>query len=151
MRSMLRMRPGAGALLVAILPATTAAAAMLTRGPYLQLLTTRSVTTVWSTDTPAACSLALRPVGGRATLIAGDTGTVCAIPVDGLRPGRYGYVPEADGIPLGAESVFRTDDPDAPFTFLAVGDSGSGDAHQLAVRDRMLAIPADFVLHTGDM
>jgi hypothetical protein len=145
------MRPGAGALLAAILPATAVSAASLARGPYLQLLTTRSVTIVWNTDTPAACSLVLRPVGGTATRVAGGTGTVCAIPVDGLRSGRYGYVPEADGTQLAAESVFHTDDPNAPFTFLAVGDSGSGDANQLAVRDRMLAIPADFVLHTGDM
>jgi hypothetical protein len=41
----------------------------LTRGPYLQLLTTNSVTVVWNTDTTAACSLAIRPLGGTSTIL----------------------------------------------------------------------------------
>src|SRR6185295_19605725 len=50
----------AAALLASIRPAP-AAAISLTRGPYLQLLTTQSVTIVWNTDAPAACALAIRP------------------------------------------------------------------------------------------
>src|SRR5947209_4321332 len=49
------------------------------------------------------------------------------------------------------ESVFRTDDPRAPFAFFVVGDTGSGTANQNAVRDLMLAAPADFFLHAGDV
>jgi hypothetical protein len=49
------------------------------------------------------------------------------------------------------ESAFGTDDPVRPFTFQVVGDSGSHDPAQLAMRDRMLATPADFILSTGDM
>src|SRR5262249_45092612 len=48
------------------------------------------------------------------------------------------------------ESVFRTDDPQAPFTFLVVGDTGSGSPMQYAVKDAMLATPADFIIHVGD-
>src|SRR5437773_9149241 len=122
------------AMLGALLAAAPARAAMLTRGPYLQLLTTHSVTVVWNTDVAAACSLTIRPVDGATTTVAGKTGTVCAIAVDGLSPGtEYAYTPQADGGPLGPESVFRTDDPARPFRFLVIGDSGSGDANQRAV------------------
>jgi 3',5'-cyclic AMP phosphodiesterase CpdA len=128
------------------------AAVVLTRGPYLQLLTTHSVTLVWQTDRVAACSLKIRSAGSTATLATGDTSTRCAIAVEGLKPGTlYGYVPQANRHRLRSESVFRTDDPTRPFTFLVLGDSGTGDSHQIAVRDRMLATPADFILHTGDM
>ena len=107
------------AMLGALLAAAPARAAMLTRGPYLQLLTPHSVTVVWNTDVASACSLTIRPLDGPAATIAGDTGTVCAIAVDGLVPGgRYAYVPNADGVPLGTESVFHADDPSAPFTML---------------------------------
>src|SRR5712691_5474265 len=98
--------------LAALLAAAPAAAATLTRGPYLQLLTPNSVTIVWNTDTSAACSLAIRPLAGSGSVIQGATDTVCAIPVDGLANGtEYAYTPLADGVPLGDESVFRTDDP----------------------------------------
>ena len=129
-----------------------ASAATLTRGPYLQLLTTHSVTVVWNTDTPATCGLALRAVGGAPTAVTGGTGTVCAVPLAGLAPGgQYGYTPLADGVALGSESLFQVDDPTLAFSFFVLGDSGSGSANQAAVRDAMLATPADAILHTGDM
>jgi predicted phosphodiesterase len=132
--------------------AMSAAATTITRGPYLQLLTTHSVTVVWNTDTPAVCGLFIGAVGSSATTIPGGTGTTCAIAVDGLVPGgSYVYVPLADDAPLDSEAVFRADDASRPFTLLVLGDSGTGDAAQLAVRDRMLASAADLVLHTGDM
>ena len=140
------------AMLGALLAAAPARAAMLTRGPYLQLLTPHSVTVVWNTDVASACSLTIRPLDGPAATIAGDTGTVCAIAVDGLVPGgRYAYVPNADGVPLGTESVFHADDPSAPLTMLVFGDSGVPGPGQTAVRDRLLATPADVIVHTGDM
>jgi acid phosphatase type 7 len=129
-----------------------AAAATLTRGPYLQLLTTTSVTVVWNTDVPAACALSLGQLDDAPIVLPGHTGTVCAISVTDLTPGtQYAYVPLGDGVPLDEEWVFRTDDPTRPFAFLAIGDSGCGCLPQLALRDRMLATPADFAIHTGDM
>ena len=143
-----RIRNVAGLLLVA----APVSAATLTRGPYLQLLTRTGVTIVWNTDAPAACSVAIRGVGGATTIVAGGSGTVCAVPVTGLQPGTsYGYTPRADGLALTAETVFHTDDPARPFTMLVLGDSGTGRLPQLAVADRMLASPADLALHTGDM
>jgi len=139
-------------VVTALLGAAPAAATTLTRGPYLQLLTTQSATVVWNTDTPAACALAIHPLGGATTVIPGPTDTVCAIAPTGLSPGtQYAYAPLADGVALGPESVLRTDAPTPSFSFLVVGDSGCGCPAQLAVRDRMLGVAADFVLHTGDM
>lgn len=137
-------------LLVAL--ATPAASATLTRGPYLQLLTAQSVTIVWNTDVSAPCSLTIRPVGGATSTVRGETSKVCAVTVDGLTPGtRYGYVPRADGAALAAETIFRSDDPTGAYSFLVIGDSGTGGTKQHALGDRMLATPADFILHTGDM
>ncbi len=139
-------------LVATMLLAASAAATTLVRGPYLQLLTTHSVTVVWNTDLPATCALAIGPVGDPPTVIPGSVATVCAIAVDGLDPGaEYAYTPVADGVALEAASIFQTDDPARPFIFMVVGDSGSRDAAQLAVRDRMLTTPADFILSTGDM
>jgi predicted phosphodiesterase len=130
----------------------SAAAATLVRGPYLQLLTTTSVTIVWRTNVPAACSVTIGPPGGEQVVVTGATSNLCVIPVTLLAAGtQYGYVPRADGGDLTSRSIFHTDDPSRPYVFLVIGDSGSGDANQLAVRDRMLASPADAIVHTGDM
>jgi hypothetical protein len=139
-------------LVAALLRATPAAATTLTRRPYLQLLTAQSVTVVWNTDTSAACALAIHPLGGATAVIPGPTSNVCAIAASDLSAGtQYAYAPLADGVALGPESVFRTNDPTSSFSFLVVGDSGCGCSAQLAVRDRMLGVTADFILHTGDM
>src|SRR5262245_3705846 len=139
-------------LLAALFVALRAEATTLTRGPYLQLLTDHSVAVVWNTDTAAACTLALRPLDGAATVHTQGSGPVCTITVDGLTPGtRYAYTPLADGVPLDGESVFRTDSPALPLHFLVLGDSGCACASELAVRDAMQKTPADFILHTGDM
>src|SRR2546430_14260859 len=45
-------------IILAFAVPSTAVAASLTRGPYLQLRTRQSVTVVWNTDVPAACALA---------------------------------------------------------------------------------------------
>jgi Calcineurin-like phosphoesterase/Iron/zinc purple acid phosphatase-like protein C len=141
-------------VLVGLIFATTAAnaATSLTRGPYLQLLTDESVTIVWRTAASAKCGVSVRALTGTATIVSGSTGTTCAIAVTGLQRGtQYAYRPLADGVALTTESTFKVGDPSQPYTFLVVGDSGDGGSHQMAVRDRMNATPADFMVHTGDM
>jgi hypothetical protein len=139
----------AGLLLRAVAPAS---GPTLTRGPYLQLLGTDSVTIVWNTSAAAGCAVAVRALDGAERTVGGGRGAVCAIAVAGLVPGTaYAYTPLADGVPLRTESVFQTDGPARPFTFLVVGDSGSGGVHQYAVAAAMASTPAAFVLHTGDM
>src|SRR5262245_1650741 len=115
-------------VLVLLSLASPVAAATLTRGPYLQLVDADSATIVWNTDVAAECSLAIRRrSGGAVTVISGAVGTVCAMPVANLAAGTvYGYTPRADGAALRSESFFQTDDPAEPYTFLVVGDTGSG-------------------------
>jgi hypothetical protein len=144
-------------VLVGLLAAASPAAAVqLARGPYLQLLTTDAVTVVWRTDVDAECGLEIRAPegveGDPARVFSGNHGRACAVRATDLSPGTsYAYVPLGDGSALDIESVFRTDDPELPFAFAVLGDSGSGRAAQWAVRDRMLEHPLDFILHTGDM
>jgi hypothetical protein len=139
-------------LLTGLCVAAGAPAATLVRGPYLQLPGPDRMTVVWKTDAPERCGLSLRLPDGAQRTIAGEPGRRCIITVDGLTPGvRYGYVPLADGAPVDEESAFRTADPAGPFAFLVVGDSGCGCGAQRAVAEQMQAVPADFILHTGDM
>src|SRR5262249_10490082 len=49
----------------------------LVRGPYLQLQSAGSITVVWETSTPAACSLDLRPPEGEPRRVRGGTGGRC--------------------------------------------------------------------------
>jgi hypothetical protein len=137
----------------ALLIATPASALTLTRGPYLQLLTTESVTVVWNTDVTAACSVQVRPLGGGpGWIVGGATARTCAVRVEGLVAGaRYAYTPRGNGAALGGESIFRTDDPWRPFTFLVLGDGGDGSSSQYDVAERMEESPADLIVHTGDM
>ena len=101
--------------LVLLATSQRASALNVTRGPYLQLLTTHSVTVLWQTNGPGRCGVALRAADGSIAEIDGATGGVCVVPVDGLDQGTaYAYTPLADGVPVAPESVFRTDDPRAP-------------------------------------
>ena len=140
------------AVAAASLAASSAGAVTLTRGPYLQRLDTASAMIAWNTDVAAPCAVAVRAVDGAPRIVTGATGKVCALTVNGLEPGTvYGYTPLAGAAAVGAEASFRTDHPALPYTFLVFGDSGSGRAEQMAVRDRMLATHADLIVHTGDM
>jgi hypothetical protein len=124
----------------------------LTRGPYLQLLTTEGVTVVWKTDVAADCGLELWQDGEPAGTTMGARATECAVHLGGLLPGtEYTYVPLADGVALGPPAAFRTDDPALPYAFLVLGDSGTGDEEQLAVAARMGESAANLIVHTGDM
>lgn len=70
---------------------------------------------------------------------------------DGLEPGN-GYCYELVG--LTAPAGFRTAPALAaasPVRFVAFGDSGSGNADQLALRDQLLTVPFDLIVHTGDL
>ena len=86
-------------------------------------------------------------LGARTVIVAHEA----LVAVQGLHPGReYLYVPLADGGALAPPSAFHTDDPTVPYTFLVLGDSGSGDPEQYAISSLMAAEPADLIVHTGD-
>jgi hypothetical protein len=151
-RAARRGPPVALLALLACPPAAAEAAPVLTRGPFLQTLGTDRATVVWRLDAAASCGVEIGPLGGAAHVVGGGAGSECAVRVNGLAPGAtYRYVPLADGVPVAPAAAFRTDHPELPYTFLVFGDSGNGSAQQMQVRDALLASPADFILHTGDM
>src|SRR2546427_577927 len=65
--------------LVLLATSQRASALNVTRGPYLQLLTTHSVTVLWQTNGPGRCGVALRAADGSIAEIDGATGGVCDV------------------------------------------------------------------------
>src|SRR5207247_2278031 len=87
--------------LVLLATSQRASALNVTRGPYLQLLTTHSVTVLWQTNGPGRCGVALRAADGSIAEIDGATGGVCVVPVAGLDHGPpYAYTPLAGRLPV---------------------------------------------------
>jgi hypothetical protein len=140
------------------------AAPALLRRPYLQMGTDRSMTIAWRTDVCTNSVVHFGTALGSLTSVLTDSAGVLdhAITLTGLSPRtRYYYnVGTTTQVLAGgdAEHYFVTSpEPGRSTSFTAwiVGDSGTGDLNQAAVRDAMLAHTAsdlpDIFLHLGDM
>ncbi len=148
--------------LLAFAPRFSAAgSASLTRGPYLQAAGQSTMTLVWNLDESAPCVLRWGTLPGPnwENVQQLEAARVHVVTLNSLRPNtRYFYEVEADGVVLatGIDCYFETYPPvnsREPFSFLAWGDSGSGDANQGAVASQMNALtprPA-FGLGIGDL
>ena len=134
------------------------------RQPYLQQVTASSAMIGWVTTTPLGEEVAItRPDGVEVATVGAEPQaskqrrpdeTQMWARVTGLEPGTiYCYAIQRDGSVV-AKTGFRTapaaDDP-APIRFLAFGDSGGGGSDQYMLRDRMLEVPYDLIVHTGDV
>ena len=128
---------------------------VLTRGPYLQSVTTDSIIVVWETGLPSPGEVAYGETaeyGSNATDPEMDTRH--AVTLTGLTPYTvYHYRVESSGTPLSEDVTFRTAaGPDqTEFTFVAFGDTRTQHQVHQAVVDRIVALEPDFVLHTGDL
>jgi hypothetical protein len=134
---------------------TLARAVAIDRGPYLQATTTQSVTIVWRTSS-ATDSIVTYRSGSQAPLTAGESSaheTTHAVTITGLTTAaHYSYRIVADGVAAGDWTAFATaPGPDASFTALAFGDSGSGDAPQRRMASRLSAQACDLIVHLGDV
>jgi acid phosphatase type 7 len=123
----------------------------LERWPYLQLVATDGMTVAWGgVETSTAGRLLVgtddtygTAIDGTAALIPGSEGEQFQqfhARADGLEPStEYCYGVEVDGVVLASGLRFHTAPvhPDAPVRFTALGDFGSGNESQLAVRDAM--------------
>ena len=138
-----------------------AGAASLTRGPYLQAAGQSTMTLVWNLNVTATGVLRWGTLPGPdwENVQQLEASRVHVVTLNELRPGtRYFYEVEADGVVLatGGDCYFDTYPPinsRKPFSFLAWGDSGTGDANQGAVASQMNALaprPA-FGLGIGDL
>ena len=133
----------------------------MTRGPYLQNVTDRSLTLVCRTDTSGSVTLRYGRHAGPPWEFetSSPSGQVHVFALSGLRPEtRYVYELTAGSTVLarGDPYYFRTAPPEksrAPFRFLAFGDSGTGSTTQYDVSAQMAAsVPApELVLGLGDL
>jgi len=143
-------------LSAATLPAGVDAGALVTRGPYLQVLLEDSVEVCWSTDLSTQGRVIGEGPEGEAFDVSADDSLTHRILVDGLRPGTEYTYRLYDGDDLledGPGLRFRT----APLTgggafrAVVVGDSGTGSTVQDDIAAVMTSLEADLFLHTGDL
>jgi acid phosphatase type 7 len=143
---------------------TLAGTSAIQRQPYLQQVRTTSATLGWVSMSPAGEQVAVTaPSGTGVTTTEAYEETVNVrsagehqmwATLDALTPDAIYCYSIADGDALMGRTGFRTPpDPssDKPIRFLAFGDSGSGGADQLALRDQMFGYPYDLIIHTGDI
>lgn len=152
-------------ILLAILAApATAQAQSLVRHPYLQKVTETSAVIVWRTDVASDGLVRYGAAPDQLTQMARSaaSGTHHEVTLPGLQPGRrYYYAVSAGSAMLAGGDADHYVDTAPPrgsrprIRAWLVGDSGTGDSRQAAVRDAMLRfVGADrpqLYLHVGDM
>ncbi|APR81712.1 Purple acid phosphatase [Minicystis rosea] len=129
--------------------------AAIAKGPYLQGLAPTSVTVKVEVSAPAPARIEVRPAGKTEPVVtaAGDgPRPFHALRVEGLAPATaYDYVLSV-GATIQERGRFTTAPVDArPFRFLVYGDNRTDEAAHAAVVRAMAAVPADFLINTGDM
>lgn len=152
-------------LTLAALLASPSSARAQARRPYVQLVTETGGTIVWRSvaGEPSRVCWGEAPEALSRSTGSGALERDHAVRIEGLAPGSTVYYaaaasscpPPSGGAP---DDRFTTAPPrggETPFRAWLVGDSGTGGARQLRVRDAMLAAtvdrPIDLFLHVGDM
>ncbi|MBE9471764.1 MAG: metallophosphoesterase family protein [Chloroflexi bacterium] len=127
----------------------------LVRGPYLQSVTSDSIIVVWETEGSSRGEVVYGATDEYGSSVTDPViGTDHAITLAHLAPyTTYHYRVVGDGVPLSADTSFRTAaGPDqSKFTFAAFGDTRTQHQIHQEVVDSIVAITPDFVLHTGDL
>jgi PKD repeat protein len=140
-------------LLVLVVPAAAHATSLL-RGPYVQNTTTSSVVLVWQHSPAAAAVLEYGTTRDYGLSVRTPADTLHAVPLGGLAAGtRYWYRIRVDTQQLagGDDFWFETAPDSGGVRALFFGDSGKGNAIQMAVARRIAAQDVDLVMHTGDL
>ncbi|MBU0638760.1 MAG: metallophosphoesterase [Planctomycetes bacterium] len=124
----------------------------IVEGPLVQQATEDGVTLVWFTSRPAECAVAIDADQGPHVFPVQSAGCRHCAQISELSPGHaYPYRIHVDQRNL-AEATFYTNKPAGePFSFIVFGDSGMASAEQYLLAADMARVPADFVLHTGDL
>jgi len=124
----------------------------LTRGPYLQSTTRDRVIVVWQTD--VAGDSVVEYSGSDFVRRIEDPALVTThvVTLTGLSAGAtYPYRISTGNVMLHEATFSTAPDPGRAFSFVVIGDSGTGYQTQYDVAARMLALGPDFMLHTGDV
>jgi predicted phosphodiesterase len=138
--------------LIVLLVFTGTGSVALTRGPYLQSVTTTSAIIVWRTSAPGSSRVDYGVGDYAHSIDLSDPTTQHVITLtDLITATEVMYRVSTDGVEL-ASGAFRTAaGADRAFSFAALGDSGIGSTAQYSVAERMVALDPQFVLHTGDV
>jgi hypothetical protein len=128
-----------------------AQASIFESGPYLNQLTSHSVTVRVETENTEALTLTAEP----GKLKARDrTAGVHSLELEGLQPKttyHYTVALERGGNEDGTFTTAPTDDDSGSIRFVLYGDDRGGAAIHQSVVKRMLDEPADFLVNTGDL
>ncbi len=136
-----------------------AAAPSITKGPYLQGLSTTAVVIKLELDVPGDASVEiLGPEGDAgprpsAKVASAEARRFHALRVQGLSPATsYEYRVRVGGAAAAEAGRFTTAPADTrPFRFLLYGDNRSDASTHAAVVRALEKVESDFLVHTGDM
>jgi acid phosphatase type 7 len=142
----------------------TTAGKVIRRDAYLQQLTSTSAMIGWVTTSPEGEHVDITTPDGKPVVSAKarpERGVQRSpgwqqmwASFAGLQPDTVYCYRIANGSPLSERTGFRTAplaNVERPIRFLAFGDSGGGGIDQRTLRDRMLELPYDLMIHTGDI
>lgn len=151
-----------GVALCSLLASASLFAAVVTRGPYLQMQTDDAITVRWRTDVATDSVVRYGSESGnldQEVAVAGST-TEHRVRVEGLAAGqRYFYSVGSGSATLAGDASYHFSAAPqqglpAATRIWVVGDSGTADANARAVRDAYVtwagSNPADFWLMLGD-
>jgi hypothetical protein len=132
-------------------PATSVVAS-ITRGPYVQAVTSTTATLCWTTSVPTDSQLVWP--SGPPTRTSDDKALVTThvLALSGFAPGsRHAYTLSGLDAAFASVATAPAATASGKFTALVFGDSGDGSEHQLQLAKRMEDESFDLVLHTGDV
>ena len=126
----------------------------VTRGPYLQSVTTDSVVVVWETDAAGSSQVDYGLTASYGSVVS-DSNPVMhhALTLTGLSPYTlYHYRVSSGEQPPGGDSAFRTATlpTQTTFAFVAFGDTRTDHVAHAQVVSSIITLAPDFLLHTGD-
>lgn len=122
------------------------------KGPYLQSVSSTSITIVWESDPPEPGTVTLLDeTPERSVRVDSDHEGLQEVVLDGLEPGRrYRYTVTCGGETVAGEFA-TAPEPGSPFTFVVFGDTRSNTSSHQRVIERIRSEVPDFILSTGDL
>src|SRR5690606_4332372 len=120
-------------------------------GPLVQMVGPDGFTVLWEVHPPHAHPLVVTlPDGEARTVLPEQRSGWCEATIDGLQAGTA-YPYQIGDQWNGRGRVRTAPDADAPFRFLAFGDSGDGGRPQYRVARALACWQPDLIIHTGDL
>jgi 3',5'-cyclic AMP phosphodiesterase CpdA len=141
---------------VVLTAAAPALAGVFRKAPYVQNVTRTTAVVVFELWAPAPAVVHLREAHGSASAPAAEwvvrapAAPLQEVRVTGLQPSRrYGWTVEVGGARETGE-IATAPLPHEAFSFIAWGDTRSGDDAHRALCERLALETPDLILHTGD-